>query len=133
MVNGINPIVKSIWNADDERLKTLVFFMTQCDTALLYWDLEGIYNYLHAAKRVFSGKGRKTKDDSWKNLMDKFKELEDIKRELSLLEKPEEIEKKKIEFYNKSEEIYIELNSLIQKHGFWFREGLDPSKAALRR
>lgn len=123
--------IKSIWNADDQRLKTLVYFMTECDIALTDWNLEHAYTNLHAVRRIASGKLMKDKD-SWKELLTKFKELE-IKRRECLNAEENDLMKKRIEMYNLEDEIYMELNRLIQIHGLWFREGLDPSKAALRR
>lgn len=132
MTNGTNPIVKSIWNADDERLKTLVFFITNAELRLMYWDLEEAIKNLHAAKRVASAKLMKY-ENLWKELITQFNEIEKLRRELYMSQEINERDKKKVELYNKCDEVCMKLNSLCQASGWWFREGLDPSKAALRR
>ncbi len=38
-----------------------------------------------------------------------------------------------IKFYDKADEIYVDQNRLMKAHGLFFREGRDPTKAALER
>lgn len=120
---------KSIWNIDDDRLKILSFYMAICDECFINWDLEGLYTYLFAIRRVATPKLKKDKA-KWERLETKFKQFENVRRDMY---NHQEDVKKKIEFYKEANDIYEELGVQMQEHGIFFREGLDPGRAALRR
>ncbi len=119
--------VKTIWNMDEARLKSLNTYMVLCEDAFVCWDLNNLYTYLKAIRRIASGKFRKTELET---LDKKFEKLEGIKRKM---DDDREDESDSVKFYNKADEIYLELNRLMKAHGLFFREGRDPTKAALER
>ncbi|HUW43371.1 MAG TPA: hypothetical protein VMV95_00190 [Bacillota bacterium] len=119
---------QSIWNFDDAAMQTLSYYVSLCLDAFLRWDLNSINIYLRTIRRIASW-GIKDKD--WNTMEKKFEELEKLKREI---EKPkQENNKNKIEFYNKADEIFVEIGRCMQKEGWVFRKGNDPRFAALRR
>ena len=119
--------VKTIWNMDEQRLKSLNTYMVLCEDSFSCWDLNSLYTYLKAVRRIASAKFRKTELD---DLDKKFEELEEIKRKM---DDDREDETDSVKFYNKADDIYLQLNRLMKTHGLFFREGRDPTKAALER
>lgn len=127
----------TVWNADEDRMKTLMEFLKLADVSLYSWDIPTIYSSLHAVKRISYAKigddavlwGKKDEDGNEGELRRLFKELEQIKNEY---EKGPNKKKNEVEFVNKAEDIYMELNSALQKNGLYFREAEDPTKAALK-
>jgi len=120
--------VKTIWNMDEARLKSLNTYMVLCEDAFVCWDLNNLYIYLKSIRRVISGKITETQ---LKGLDEKFEDLEKIKRKMD--DDNNNDESIPIKFYGKADEIYIDLNRLMKRHGLFFREGRDPTKAALER
>ncbi len=119
--------VKTIWNMDEARLKSLNTYMVLCEDAFVCWDLNNLYTYLKAVRRIASGK---FSTKQLKELDSKFSDLEEIKRKM---DDDNEDESDSIKFYNQADKIYLELNRLMKAHGLFFREGRDPTKAALER
>ena len=119
--------VKTIWNMDEARLKSLNTYMVLCEDSFVCWDLDNLYTYLKAIRRIAAGKFRKTEVEE---LDKKFEELEKIKRKM---DEDNAEQSDSIKFYDKGDEIYLELNRLMKAHGLFFREGRDPTKAALER
>ena len=119
---------KSIWNLDDARLRTLNYFMVLCDEAFSLWELNEIYSHLRSIRRIICAK---INDVEFGKVTIAFKELEILKRTMNKGEK--DYDKKVIEYYNKCDEIYISMSRLMKKHGLFFREGEDPTKAVLKR
>ncbi len=119
--------VKTIWNMDEARLKSLNTYMVLCEDAFVCWSLNEIYTYLKAIRRIASGK---FSPKQLKELDTKFSELEKIKRKM---DEDNNDETDSVKFYNQADDIYLELNKLMKAHGLFFREGRDPTKAALER
>ena len=113
---------------DEQRLKSLNQYMLLVEDAFVNWDLENIYIYLKSIRRIASGKFKKPE---MSDLDEMFQKLEKIKRKMDA----ERIIKKEdsVEYYNQSDEIYVKLNRLMKSHGLFFREGRDPTRAALER
>ena len=120
--------VKTIWNMDEARLKSLNTYMVLCEDAFVCWDLNNLYVYLKSIRRVISGKITKKQLEG---LDIKFRGLEKLKRAMD--DDDNDDESNPVKFYNKADEIYIDLNRLMKAHGLFFREGRDPTKAALER
>lgn len=117
----------TVWNADEERTKMLLWFLASADVSLYKWDLEGIYSSLHQVKRIAYAKLRKSKTQ-WEDIINnKFPEMEKLRRKYLITMSDND----KIEFFNKCEEIYMEINAMLQDHGIYFRESDDPRHAAL--
>ena len=123
MDNDNNP--QSVWNFDEARMRCLNFKMALCEDAFEKWDYDNINLYLQSIKRVISGALTETDFDT---LMEDYSTLEIFKRECDDNDK-----KGALEFYKQADEIYIKLNRLMQKLGFFFRKGNDVKFAALRR
>ncbi len=120
--------VKTIWNMDEARLKSLNTYMVLCEDSFACWDLNNLYIYLKSIRRVISGKiTRKQLEE----LDKKFESLEKIKRKMD--DDGNDDESDSVRFYNKSDDIYVDLNRLMKAHGLFFREGRDPTRAALER
>lgn len=120
--------VKTIWNMDEARLKSLNTYMVLCEDAFVCWDLNNLYVYLKSIRRVVSGKITKKE---LANLDIKFGELEELKRKMD--SDGNDDESNPIKFYHKADDIYIDLNRMMKGHGLFFREGRDPTRAALER
>jgi len=124
-----NNSAKSIWNFDQSRMMDLNYRMVLCENAFEIWDLHTISINLHTIRRIVSGA---LEDTEWDKVKEEFDKLEEIKREMDS-SKDSDHEKNTIKYYNKADEIFIQLNRLMQKNGFFFRKGNDPRFAALRR
>lgn len=119
---------KTIWNMDESRLKSLNNYMVLAEDAFVNWDLDNIYIYMKSIRRIASGKFKKKELDELDVL---FGKLEKVKR---TMDSQLEINRKdQVEYYNKADEIYVKLNVLMKSHGLFFREGKDPTRAALER
>ncbi len=119
---------KTIWNMDESRLKSLNQYMVLCEDAFVNWDLDNIYIYMKSIRRIASGKFKKsemTQLDTLFSELEKFKRIMDAKLQIDA--------KDSCEYYNKADEIYVKLNVLMKSHGLFFREGRDPTRAALER
>lgn len=119
---------KTIWNMDEQRLKSLNTYMVLCEDAFVCWDLNNLYVYLKSIRRVISGKITR---NQLKDLDKKFEKLEELKRKMDDDDNGDDNEP--IKFYDKADEIYVDQNRLMKAHGLFFREGRDPTKAALER
>ncbi len=119
---------KTIWNMDEQRLKSLNNYMILCEDSFACWDLNNLYIYLKSIRRVISGKITR---NQLKELDKKFEKLEELKRKMDNDNNDDEYIS--IKFYDKADEIYVDQNRLMKAHGLFFREGRDPTKAALER
>lgn len=119
---------KTIWNMDEARLKSLNIYMILVEDAFVCWDLNNLYVYLKSIRRVVSGKITR---NQLKDLDNKFEDLEKIKRRMD--DDNIDDDDDSVKFYNKADGIYVDLNRLMKAHGLFFREGRDPTKAALER
>jgi len=121
---------KTVWNMDEARMREINNYLVACEQCLLSWDLELLYTYLLQVRRLCSGKF--TTQEYKKLGTDLIDKIEKLRRELN----PDEERKynnDRILIYNLCDELYIELNRLLVKHGLFFRVGDDPTRAALRR
>lgn len=112
-----NNIEETKWNFDDERMKVLHMHMIECEYAFEDWNLNKIYSKLKIIEIIISGP---VSEDEWKELKVSFDKLEKLKRNLDN-DEIKDIRKKQIEFYNNARNIYIELNRIMNKRGFFFR------------
>ena len=113
---------------DESRLKSLNNYMVACEDAFVNWDLDNIYIYMKSIRRIASGKFKK---HEIKDLDALFTQLENFKR---IMDSKLQIDRKdSCEYYNKADEIYLKLGKLMVSHGLFFREGRDPTRAALER
>ena len=111
---------------DESRLKSLNQYMVVCEDAFVNWDLDNIYIYMKSIRRIASGKFKKTELEDLDKL---FGELEDFKR---IMDSKLQIDMKdSVKYFNKADEIYLKLGKLMVSHGLFFREGRDPTRAAL--
>ncbi len=120
--------VKTIWNMDEARLKSLDGYLILCDDCFSVWDLGGIYSNLQSIYRIASAKFTNTQGEEIEKL---FEELEKIKRLMD--DDDNDDESNPVKFYKKCNQMYIKLGRLMKAHGLYFREGKDPTKAALDR
>lgn len=118
---------KSIWNFDEARMRNLNYKMLLCEDAFEKWDFNSMLTHLNSVKRIISGA---LSDKEWEDLERDFVDLEKLKRKAESSRTPAN---NIIELYNKGDKIYIKLNRLMQKHGFFFRKGDDVRFAALKR
>ena len=105
------------WNFDDARMQVLHMHMIELENSFEIWDLKGIYAKIKTIEMIISGP---LDDDEWKNINDQFKELENLKRKIND-ENNENLGKVQIKYYNYARNIYIELNRIMNKRGFFFR------------
>lgn len=120
---------KTVWNMDEARMRVLNQYMVLCEIAFYDWDLNSIHNSLISIRRAISGM---LKETDYNKMGKIFQKLEQIKREMNM-EKEDEYHILKVKFYNICDELYVELNRAMKKHGLFFREGDDPTRAALKR
>jgi len=133
--------VQTKWNFDQERMKALSTYMVCAEYCFSEFKtnkgiepIEELSGWLNTIKRAIFGTG-KEKDEE--ELKERFKELEKLKREcyIILLSRTNEREKNKqfiikaIEFYNKAEKIYEEINKMNTTSGLYFRKTEDPRRA----
>ena len=127
---ALDTTVKSIWNMDEARLKSLNYYMLSCEAALHNWNLQVTHQFLQSIKLVlFPMFEKQEKEDLDKAL----KKLEIIKRDLDNSITEKNFKKTSVKYHNKASEIYLEFGTLIVKHGLIFRKGEDAQYAALRR
>ena len=121
--------IKSIYNMDEDRLKSLNYYMKVCEIAMVNWDLENIYVFLNAMRRMIIGAHKKPVEEK---LTKGFEEFETLKRQLDLSKSEEEYHKNRSEFYNKADRIYSFINKLNIAIGMYFRKGDDTNEAELK-
>ena len=127
---ALDTTVKSIWNMDEARLKSLNYYMLSCESALHNWDLKSTHQFLQSIKLVvFPMFKEKERTDLNKEL----KELETMKRDLDNTTEESKWNANSIKYHNKASEIYLEFGILNVKHGLIFRKGDDTQLAALKR
>lgn len=105
------------WNFDDERMKILHLHMIELEYAFENWNLKLIYSKIKIIELIISGP---MSDDEWKEIQKLYVELEKIHRKINT-ENDKSMTKNKIDFYNKARTLYIELNRIMNKRGFFFR------------
>ena len=105
------------WNFDDARMQVLHSHMIELEYAFENWNLKGIYTKLKTIEMIISGP---LDDKEWSDINKKFKEFEDLKRKIND-ETNENLGKEQIKYYNYARNIYIELNRIMNKRGFFFR------------
>lgn len=105
------------WNFDDERMKILHLHMIELEYAFETWNLKGIYSKLKTIQIIISGP---LEDDEWEEISKKFEKLETLKRNIND-ETNENLGKNQIEYYNHARNIYIDLNRIMNRRGFFFR------------
>jgi len=120
---------KSIWNFDDDRMRALSYKMLMCETFFDCWDITNIYTTLTSIRRILFGAIKEKEQTTLKKLFD---ELETLKRKLEA-SKELDLSKNRLQFYNKAEKLYEEINRVNVKNGFYFRRGEDVRFAALKR
>ena len=118
---------KSVWNADDERLKTLISYMRLAEDAILSWDNDEIYLNLDMVSLIMYGT---LGSDELEKLEKAFLEIETMRRKPEL-QNPDHKDFKitSVELYNKLKDMYKQLNKLQVKHGLYFRKRKDARKA----
>ena len=127
---ALDTTVKSIWNMDEARLKSLNYYMLSCEAALHNWDLQATHQFLQSIKLVVFPM---FKDKERENLDETLNALETIKRDLDNSTTDNKFKEHSIKYHNKASGIYLEFGTLIVKHGLIFRKGEDAQFAALRR
>ena len=70
--------VNTKWNIDDDRMQTLSNYMKFCEVAMVNWDLENIYVFLNAMRRMIIGAHTKEREEK---LTEGFEKLEKLKKE----------------------------------------------------
>ena len=120
---------KTVWNMDESRMKAVDYYLSLCETAFINWNLEELYIYLKQVRRMISGK---ISEEQFKKCDDMLQDMEKIRRSINI-DNEQETKKKKSELYEKADELYVYLNRLMKKHGMFFKEGDDPTRAALKR
>jgi len=127
---ALDTTVKSIWNMDEARLKSLNYYMLSCEAALHNWDLKSTHQFLQSIKLVVFPM---FKDKERTDLDKELKELEAIKRDVDNAITEHKFKENSIKYHNKASDIYLQFGTLIVKHGLIFRKGEDAQYAALRR
>jgi len=118
--------IKSIWNMDEARLKTINYFLNKAELEFQEWDLENLYWTLRSIKRMIYAKLKKNEKE---NIDKELKELENFRKKIDIVKNGNERGK----FYSMCENFYEKLTVLMKEHGLFFREGDDPRFAVLRR
>ena len=133
--------VQTKWNFDEERMKALSTYMVCAEYCFSEFktnqgieSIEELGGWLNTIKRAIFGTGKKSDEDK---LKEGFKELELLKRECYIILSSNEPESakntkfifKSIEFYNKAEQLYEEINEINTKNGLYFRKTEDPRRA----
>lgn len=118
---------ESVWNSDNIEHALLFEIKISFISNLKEWNLEAAYWDVRLLRLEFDAK----LDDKEQKEVDRdIRSLEEMRTEyLKSKDDPESNGK----FYAQLETFYILLTRLIKKHGIYFREGVDPSRAALRR
>lgn len=120
---------KTVWNLDDARFKAIDYYLNLCEACFISWDLENMYIYLQQIRRMISGKINIIQfDETGKSLQ----EIEELRQSINTAD-DDEFPKIKHEIYQKCDKLYVYLNRLMVKHGLFFKEGDDPTRAALKR
>ena len=127
--------LQSVWNFDGAELALVFEIKQEVIERMREWDLEGTYWKLREFRAELDAKQyKKLKDDAeppeiavTKRLMNELEEQRNIFN--STPNSNESISK----FYSYLEAFYMYLCRLMKKHGLFFREGDDPSKAILQR
>ena len=122
--------VKSIWNMDEARLKSLNGYLLSCEFSLHHWDFENIHKYISDIKRVVFPMFKDTERDK---LSIELEKLENLKRKLDNSSKDKEFQINSTAYHHQADEIYLQFGILIVQHGLIFRKGDDAQFAALRR
>lgn len=120
---------KTIWNMDEARMRVLNQYLVMCEMSFLDWDLDNLYIQLVSIRRIISGKISKEEYDK---AGEKLEEIEKLKKQMDI-DKEKDYDKKRVEWYNICDQLYVMLNRFMKKHGLFFREGDDPTRAALKR
>lgn len=118
---------ESVWNSDNME-HALLFEIKLCFISnMKAWDLENAYWDIRLLRVEIDAKLDEKEQDK---LSDDLKALEKLRNEYLLSkDNPEAVGK----FYAELETVYILISRLFKKHGIYYRSGLDPSRAALRR
>ncbi len=119
---------KTVWNMDEARMRQIDRYLIAAEECFLSWDLESLYSYLNQVRRIAAGKFKETEYDDLGKIMG---EIEYFRRALDI-DSPH-YDNYKIQIFNLCDKYYVELNRLLKKHGVYFREGDDPTRAALKR
>lgn len=120
---------KSVWNADDERLKTLISYMRNAEEAILSWDNDEIYLNLDMVSLIMYGTLSPTE---LKEIEESFFKIETIRRKPELQDiDNEKFKTTSVELYNKLKDLYKQLNKMQVRHGLYFRKGKDARKAII--
>jgi len=133
--------VQTKWNFDEERMKALSTYMVCAEYCFSEFKtnkgiepIEELSGWLNTIKRAIFGTGKEKEEEE---LKEEFKLLEKLKRECYVILFSKEIENvrnkkfiiKAIEFYNKAEKIYEQINKMNTKSGLYFRKTEDPRRA----
>ena len=127
--------LQSVWNFDGAELALVFEIKQEVIERLKNWDLEGAYWKLREFRAELDAKQyKKLKDDAEppeiKITRDLMGELEEQRNMFnSTIHSNESISK----FYSYLEAFYMYLCRLMKRHGLFFREGDDPSKAIFQR
>ena len=127
--------LQSVWNFDGAELALVFEIKQEVIERLRAWDLEGAYWKLREFRAELDAKQyKKIKDDA------EVPELKDTKRLVNELEEQRQIyistpttNESISKFYVYLETFYMYLCRLMKRHGLFFREGDDPSKAIFQR
>ena len=123
-----NLTIKSLWNIDEARLKTIDFFLNKAEVEFQNWSLENLYWTLRSIKRMIYAKLKK---EERAEIDAKLAKLEEFRRKNNIIKNSTENTKGK--FYRMCEDFYESLTILMKEHGIFFREGDDPRFAVLKR
>lgn len=139
--------LKSIWNFDGAELNLIFEIKAEAGTNIKNWDVEAAYWSLRDLRRELDAKFdiKKKEDYEFKDKEGKIikkniteKEFIDhlileIEVERNKFLESEQEDSDNSRFYLVLEEFYMKLSTLMKKHGLYFREGDDPSKAIWRK
>ncbi len=116
---------QSIWNFDEDRMRTLSYYMNNFEYFVIQGNVQETYNYLHSIFLVIQGTGEEKEEEE---LDKEFEKLEEFKRKCPL-EQNYAGSVEAIYFLNQARKIYRLMNRYNTKSGLYFRKSANPRKA----
>lgn len=125
-----NSPIQSMWNIDGARMYDLDQYFKIALSAYISKNYEALEAYLDVITMILYAK---ISDTEYKEVEKLFFEANDFKDKIRI--ETEDLKRYRLiwEYKNRLRRAFMTLHRLGKEHGFYFREGLDPTRAVLRR